>query len=99
MDFEAVDTAKQPRLLTGGFKKVCTKSVIGEVGSMSTLVEIEAAIERLPKSDFRQLREWIAERDQQLWDKQMEADIAAGRLDRFAQEAIADFQAGRFKDL
>ena len=66
---------------------------------MSTLVEIEAAIERLPKNDFRQLHEWIAERDQQLWDKQLEADVVAGRLDRFAQEAIADFQAGRCKDL
>ena len=66
---------------------------------MSTLVEIEAAIERLPNMDFRQLHEWIADRDQQLWDKKLEADVAAGRLDRFAQEAIADFQAGRFKDL
>ena len=66
---------------------------------MSTLLEIEAAIERLPKQDFGRLREWIAERDQQLWDKQLERDVAAGRLDRFAQEAIADFQAGRCKDL
>ena len=37
---------------------------------MSTLVEIEAAIERLPKKDFQQLHEWIAERDQEHWDKQ-----------------------------
>ena len=66
---------------------------------MSTLVEIEAAIEKLPNHDFRRLHEWIAERDQQLWDQQLEADVADGRLDQFAQEAIADFQAGRFKDL
>ena len=66
---------------------------------MSTLVEIEAAIENLPKGDFRQLREWIAERDQGHWDMQLEADVVAGKLDRFAQEAIADFQAGRCKGL
>ena len=66
---------------------------------MSTLIEIEAAIERLPGSDFRRLRDWIGERDQQLWDKQLEADVAAGKLDRFAEEAIADFQAGRSKPL
>ena len=66
---------------------------------MSILVEIEAAIERLPQNDFRQLHEWIAERDQGLWDKQLDADVASRRLDRFAQEAIADVQAGRFKDL
>ncbi len=66
---------------------------------MSTLVEIEAAIERLPRNDFQQLREWIAERDHEQWDQQLEADVAAGRLDQFAQEAIEDFQAGRFKDL
>ena len=66
---------------------------------MSTLVEIEAAIEKLPRSDVRQLHEWIAERDQEHWDKQLQADVAAGKLDRFAQEAIADFQAGCCKDL
>lgn len=31
---------------------------------MSTLLEIEAAIEKLPSTDFGELRDWIAERDQ-----------------------------------
>ncbi len=66
---------------------------------MSTLLEIEAAIEKLPSTDFGTLRDWIAERDQQLWDKQLEADVTAGKLEKFAQEAIADYQAGRSRAL
>lgn len=66
---------------------------------MSTLLEIEAAIEKLPSRDFGKLRDWIAERDQQLWDKQLEADVAAGKLEKFAQEAMAEYQAGRSKPL
>lgn len=66
---------------------------------MSTLIEIEAAIEKLPSTDFGMLRDWITERDQQLWDKQIEAGVAAGKLEMFAQEAIAEYQSGRNKPL
>lgn len=60
-------------------------------------MEIEAAIEKLPSTDFGQLRDWIAERDQQLWDKQLEADIASGKLDRFADAAIVEFQSRQIR--
>lgn len=33
------------------------------------------------------------------WDKQFEEDVKAGKLDRFAEEALADFQAGRCEQI
>ena len=30
----------------------------------------------------------------EMWDKQFEADVKAGKLERFAKEALADFRAG-----
>ena len=32
------------------------------------------------------------------WDEQLESDIAAGRLDALANEALSDLRNGRCKD-
>ena len=62
---------------------------------MSTVTEIEAAIKKLPPEQFAELRDWIAALDAQRWDAQMEADAAAGKLDKLAAKAIKDFKEGR----
>ncbi|MDJ0742141.1 MAG: hypothetical protein QNJ32_02135 [Xenococcaceae cyanobacterium MO_167.B27] len=61
---------------------------------MSTLEQIEAAILTLPSDDFEKLRKWFFDLDYQRWDKQLEKDIAEGKLEAFADEAIAEFEAG-----
>ncbi len=33
------------------------------------------------------------------WDKQFEDDVKTGKLDRFAEEALADFQAGKCEEI
>jgi hypothetical protein len=62
---------------------------------MSTLEQIEAAILTLPSNDFNQLRQWLSNLDYERWDDQLEEDIADGKLEAFAQEATAEFEAGR----
>ena len=63
---------------------------------MSTLAEIEAAIARLPRKELWQLKKRLDRRCEAEWDAQIEEDArAGGPLDRLAQEAIADFKAGR----
>jgi hypothetical protein len=32
--------------------------------------------------------------DWQAWDQELERDVAAGRLDKFADEALAEFERG-----
>ena len=54
---------------------------------MTQVQEIEDAIERLPPEQFRELAEWLRERDQQLWDDQLDSDSASGKLDFLFTEA------------
>lgn len=35
----------------------------------------------------------------EVWDKQFEADVKAGKLERFAKEALADFRAGKCEEI
>jgi len=66
---------------------------------MSTLEQIEAAILTLPSDEFRRLRQWFLDLDYQRWDEQLEQDIADGKLEALAEEAIADFKAGRCREI
>jgi len=53
---------------------------------MSTIEELEAAVQRLSPEERAAFRA-------KEWDRQLEADIAAGRLDWLAAEALAGPQA------
>jgi hypothetical protein len=66
---------------------------------MSTVAEIEAAISNLPPQDFAQVRDWLLERDNLLWDKEIEEDAATGRLNHIIEEIESDIAAGRVKPL
>lgn len=54
----------------------------------------KALIETLTK----ELHQTLKERDK-AWDKQIEEDIKAGKLDRLREKALEDIHAGRFTDL
>jgi len=62
---------------------------------MSTLQEIEHAVRQLSSQDLAAFRAWFAELDAAAWDRQIEEDVAAGRLDALADEALNDLQQGR----
>jgi hypothetical protein len=66
---------------------------------MSTVQDIENAIRQLSPEDLAVFRAWFAEFDAAVWDRQLEADVAAGRLDQLAEEALQEFRAGRCTDL
>lgn len=44
-------------------------------------MEIEEAIAKLPKKEFRVLLARLKARDAEAWDRQIEADAESGRLD------------------
>ncbi|MCE0521675.1 MAG: hypothetical protein LV480_02050 [Methylacidiphilales bacterium] len=62
---------------------------------MSTVEQIEAAIQKLPRNDFFRLHEWMRDRFDDEWDKQIEENARSGRLDAVAQEALAEYRAGK----
>jgi hypothetical protein len=65
---------------------------------MSSVNEIEEAVSRLTPAELDAFRNWFAEFDASAWDRQMEEDVAAGRLDALADEALEDLRAGRCTD-
>jgi hypothetical protein len=65
---------------------------------MSTVDEIEASIRQLTPAERACFRAWFAEFDAADWDRQIEADLAAGRLDWIVDEAIKDLDSGRCSD-
>jgi hypothetical protein len=66
---------------------------------MSTVQEIQDAVRQLSSEDLAAFRQWFAQFDAALWDRQLEMDVAAGRLDQFAEEALQDLREGRCTDL
>ena len=44
-------------------------------------------------------RAWFAEFDAEIWDREFERDVAAGRLDALAEEALQALREGQCADL
>jgi hypothetical protein len=67
---------------------------------MSTVTEIIEAVKRLDERQKGEFLQKLADVDfDDAWDRQIEADAKAGKLDRFWQEALEDVKAGRTKPL
>ena len=59
-----------------------------------SIKEIEIAITQLPPNEVTTLMSWLADYDAQLWDKQIEEDLDAGRLDSLLDEVDEEYHAG-----
>jgi hypothetical protein len=66
---------------------------------VSTVEDVERAIEKLPEMELSRLRAWFEERDARLFDEKIERDAAAGKLDALARRALTDHDAGRTRKL
>ena len=67
--------------------------------TMSMVVEIEKALQTLPVEDARKVADWLRNYLDDMWDKQVDRDIAAGRLDKPWDKAKSDIAAGCVKPL
>lgn len=65
---------------------------------MSAVEELETAVKRLSPEDRAVFRAWYIEFEAQEWDRQMEVDAEAGRLDWLVAEARQDRQLGQCTD-
>jgi len=60
---------------------------------MADVKSIEDAVKLLAPQDLAEFRRWFSEFDTATWDRQIEQDLAEGRLDGMLAEAQADYQA------
>ena len=62
------------------------------------LIEIQRAIEELPKDQQAALADWLADREQSEWDAEIERDFSPGGAGAaFLDQMKADARAGHFR--
>ncbi len=66
---------------------------------MTTVKEIQTAIDSLPQKEYKRLMEWIREREGERWDEQIAQDSQTGKLDFLIEEALAEKKAGTLRSL
>jgi hypothetical protein len=66
---------------------------------MMTVAEIEAAISRLSAKELSELIGWLQEYAAEAWDRRIEADLEAGRLDGLLSDVEAEYKAGLSRPL
>jgi len=66
---------------------------------MSRIEDIERRIKDLSPDELASFRKWFLEFDNDLWDRQIESDAVAGRLDALADEALREHQNGETTEL
>ena len=66
---------------------------------MTKIEKIEQEIRRLTPSELTAFHDWFHRYDADAWDRQIERDVAAGKLGRLAEEARAEHAAGKTKPL
>ncbi len=65
---------------------------------MTKIETLEKEIAKLLPQDLRVLRRWFADFEAELWDHELERDVAAGKLDRLADAAVAAHKRGEGRD-
>jgi hypothetical protein len=66
---------------------------------MSRLERVEQEIKRMTPDELAAFRDWYTRFDTDEWDRRIEADALAGRLDALAEKALADHRAGKSREL
>lgn len=64
-------------------------------GKSMSVEELQTAVSDLPAEEFVRFSQWFEEYLADRWDRKIEADILAGRLDPAGRRADNDFEAGR----
>ncbi|MFZ5908875.1 MAG: hypothetical protein ACOYYU_02535 [Chloroflexota bacterium] len=64
-----------------------------------TITELEQAVTQLSDEELARFRAWFDEYYADLWDRQIEEDVKAGRLDKIIAEVDAEYDAGLSKPL
>ena len=59
-----------------------------------SIEELQSAIAQLPPEELNRFSQWFEDFLADQWDRRIEADILAGRLDAAARRADEQFDAG-----
>lgn len=66
---------------------------------MSTLAEIENAVQKLSPNELNEFRGWFADYNMKTWDSQLLNDIQNVKLDALAQDAVDEYSSGACSEI
>ena len=66
---------------------------------MGKVNKIEHEVEALSPQELAEFRHWFVEFDAKAWDRQIEKDVQAGKLDAAADDALKAFHSGKATEL
>lgn len=66
---------------------------------MTKLEQIEKSVAELDPKELEAFSTWFEEFQAERWDRQIEADSAAGKLDALANKALVEFRARKTRPL
>ena len=67
---------------------------------MGSRVEtLEKEIRELSRDELMTFRDWFVKFDADEWDRQIESDIQAGKLDKLAAKALSEHKRGESRAL
>ena len=66
---------------------------------MTELEKLKKSIEELSAEELARFREWFLEFEARIWDAQIERDSKAGQLDELVAEGLAEYRAGKAREI
>jgi len=66
---------------------------------MTKIEALEREIQKLTREELAAFREWFVEYDWQAWERELEQDVAAGKLDKLSAEALEELKHGKTKEI
>lgn len=66
---------------------------------MTTVEDIEEAVEKLPPDKLAKFRAWFEEFEAKRFDRKIEQDSRSGKLDKLAEQALREHRDGRTREL
>jgi hypothetical protein len=66
---------------------------------MGKVEQIEREIQGLAPTELGAFRKWFLEFDAEAWDRQIEEDARAGKLEQLAAQALKEFEYGSCSEL
>ncbi|KAB2881715.1 MAG: hypothetical protein F9K38_09475 [Pseudorhodoplanes sp.] len=64
-----------------------------------SIEDLEKAVAKLPPDQLAKFRAWFDAFDAARFDEKIDRDARAGKLDKLAEQALADYRKGRAREL
>jgi hypothetical protein len=65
------------------------------VHALTRIEKIERQVQALSPEELTAFRAWFAHFDAEVWDRQLEEDVRAGKLDALAEQALRAHASGQ----